>query len=62
MLDRDDYRAGWERKRQWYEANGFIEGQNLFTSSESPGLRGGLSMPDLNTTLDGVRAALEGDY
>ncbi|MFC7819975.1 AAA family ATPase [Streptomyces sp. NPDC057367] len=62
MLDRDDYRAGWERKRQWYEANGFIEGQNLFTSSESHGPRGGLSMPDLHTTLDGVRAALESDY
>lgn len=35
MLDRADYRASWERRRAWYEANGFILGTNLFTSQES---------------------------
>lgn len=62
MLDRDDYRIGWERKRRWYEDNGFIEGENLFTSSESSGPRAGLAMSDLRGTLDAVRAALDEDY
>lgn len=34
MLDRDDYRASWERRRAWYEANGYQLGVNLFTSEE----------------------------
>ncbi|MFG6432842.1 hypothetical protein [Roseateles sp. LYH14W] len=29
---------GWEKKKAWYAANGFIEGKNLFTSTEGPGL------------------------
>jgi hypothetical protein len=33
-LDLAKYRAGWEWKRQWYAQNGFIEGKNLFTSTE----------------------------
>ncbi len=37
MLDRDDYRASWERRRAWYQANGYQEGINLFTSNESGG-------------------------
>jgi hypothetical protein len=38
MLNRDDYRRGWEWKRQWYAQNGYREGETLFTTSESPGL------------------------
>jgi AAA domain/UvrD-like helicase C-terminal domain len=34
MLDRPDYRASWERRRSWYERNGFLLGNNLFTSEE----------------------------
>lgn len=34
MMDKPDYRAGWEWKREWYRENGFIEGENLFTSTE----------------------------
>jgi hypothetical protein len=37
MLDRPGYRASWERRRDWYAANGFLLGQNLFTSEESGG-------------------------
>jgi hypothetical protein len=33
-MDRADYREGWEWKRQWYGQNGFIEGRNLFTTTE----------------------------
>ena len=38
MMDRPDYRRGWEWKRQWYERNGFVEGKTLFTSAEGVGL------------------------
>lgn len=38
MMDRPDYRHSWEWKRAWYEANGYHEGVNLFTSTEGEGL------------------------
>jgi hypothetical protein len=38
MLDRGDYRQAWDWKREWYSQNGYEEGQNLFTTSEGPGL------------------------
>ena len=34
MLDREDYRRGWEWKKGWYESNGFKAGKTLFTSEE----------------------------
>lgn len=34
MLARDDYRTSWERKREWYKENGFLEGLNLFTTQD----------------------------
>ena len=55
MLDREDYKKGWEKKKAWYAANGYIEGKNLFTSSEGPGL-------DMNLIADvaqRVRKALD---
>lgn len=38
MLDRDDYKQGWAKKKAWYQSNGYIEDVNLFTSTEGPGL------------------------
>ncbi len=38
MLDRDDYKRGWEWKREWYEKNGYVVGKNLFITKEGPGL------------------------
>ncbi len=38
MLDRPDYRRSWDWKKAWYEANGFHEGTNLFTTTEAEGL------------------------
>jgi len=38
MLNRADYRKGWEWKQGWYKRNGFVEGVNLFTTSEEKGL------------------------
>ena len=34
MLARDDYRRGWEWKKEWYAENGYIEGENLFTTAD----------------------------
>lgn len=38
VLDRTNYRRSWEWKHDWYDANGFREGTNLFTTTEGPGL------------------------
>lgn len=35
MLNRPDYKAGWEWKLRWYEKNGFFEGKNLFTTQDT---------------------------
>jgi ATP-dependent exoDNAse (exonuclease V) alpha subunit len=54
MLDRDDYRKSWEWKKAWYEMNGFVEGRNLFTSSEVNGLQ----MPEIERVAALVREAI----
>jgi hypothetical protein len=38
LLRRDDYRRAWEWKREWFRKNGFVEGKDLFTTSEDDGL------------------------
>ncbi|MBN2330840.1 MAG: AAA family ATPase [Candidatus Aenigmarchaeota archaeon] len=40
MLDCEDYRRGWEWKKNWYERNGFVLGETLFVTQEDE--RGGL--------------------
>jgi len=55
MLAREDYRQGWEKKKAWYASNGYIEGQNLFTSTEGPGL----DMTDIAMVAQRVRNALD---
>lgn len=40
MLSREDYRLGWEWKKQWYRENGFVLDENLFTTKDDP--KGGL--------------------
>ena len=54
MLDRDDYKCGWEWKREWYSKNGYEVGKNLFTSTEGPGL----DMGDIAKVAESVRRAL----
>jgi hypothetical protein len=54
-LDRPDYAAGWDWKRGWYKRNGFIQGENLFTTDEI----GGLDMRAVENNADRVREALE---
>ncbi len=56
MLDRDDYRRGWEWKRAWYENNGFKIGETLFTTQEDE--RGCLDSVLIQETADRVRKLL----
>jgi hypothetical protein len=56
MLNRDDYRRGWEWKKAWYEQNGFVEGTNLFTTSDDE--RGGLDMRPIESTATTVSGLL----
>lgn len=57
MLNREDYRRGWEWKREWYRKNGFVEGETLFTSQDDE--RGGLDSTELGRVIEQVKAALE---
>lgn len=40
MMTKEDYRLGWEWKKNWYAQNGYEEGENLFTTQDDP--KGGL--------------------
>jgi len=57
MMDREDYRRGWEWKRQWYLKNGFVEGATLFTSQEDE--RGGLDSAALKKEALKIKALCE---
>ena len=50
MLDRDDYRRGWEWKEAWYGSNGYTLGNNLFTTQEDD--RGGLDSRVIQATAE----------
>ena len=57
MLDRPDYKRGWDWKRNWYERNGFVEGETLFTSTESAGQ--GLDSTGLKATALAIKRQIE---
>jgi ATP-dependent exoDNAse (exonuclease V) alpha subunit len=48
MLAREDYRVGWEWKKNWYSQNGFTINDNLFTSEDD--LKGGLDAVKVKDT------------
>jgi hypothetical protein len=54
MLTRDDYRRAWNWKREWYKQNGYEEGKNLFTTSETDGL----DMKDVDAVAKSVGRAV----
>src|SRR5262249_32751391 len=54
MLEREDYRRAWEWKKTWYEANGFFEGKNLFTTTED----GGLDMGSIDASARRIQQVL----
>jgi hypothetical protein len=53
MLNRDDYRRGWEWKRAWYDDNGFKLGENLFTTQDDD--HGGLDSGPIEQTAECIR-------
>jgi hypothetical protein len=57
MLDRPDYKRGWEWKRHWYECNGYVESKTLFTSTERMGE--GLDSAELKETAMSIKELLE---
>lgn len=57
MLHRADYREGWEWKKEWYRKNGYIEGENLFTSRDDE--RGGLDSGPLEEIAMKIKDLVE---
>jgi len=55
MLGIPSYQAAWEWKKQWYAANGFVEGETLFTTDELDGL----STAAVDEVLDRIAKILE---
>lgn len=56
MMQREDYRKGWEWKRNWYEMNGFVLGKTLYTSEDDD--RGGLDSVALRSTAARIEERL----
>jgi len=56
MLTREDYRIGWEWKKNWYSQNGFIINDNLFTSEDDP--KGGLDAVKVKDTALKIKQLL----
>lgn len=57
MLNREDYRRGWEWKRQWYLTNGYVEGKTLFSSQDDD--RGGLDSAKLQEIASRIEKLCE---
>ena len=53
MLHRQDYQQRWNHKKEWYEKNGFVEGENLFTTRDDE--KGGLDSSEIRNTLKKIR-------
>jgi UvrD-like helicase C-terminal domain len=56
MLDRPGYRRDWEAKLAWYEENGFVAGENLFSTQDDE--RGGLDSRQIRMTAEKIAALL----
>jgi hypothetical protein len=56
MLDRDDYRQGWEWKKDWYAKNGFVLGNNLFTIQEDE--KGGIDSVKITKVASHIKSLL----
>ena len=53
MMGRDDYRRGWEWKKEWYSDNGYILGENLFTTADDE--IGGLDSKEIEKVANAVK-------
>jgi len=54
MLHRESYRQAWEEKRRFYEANGYVEGVNLFVTRDSE--TGAIDSGTIRSTVEAVKA------
>jgi hypothetical protein len=57
MMNREDYRRGWQWKKQWYLKNGFEEGKTLFTSAD--GDDGSLDSKPIKKTASQIKELLD---
>ena len=55
MLDVEVYASDWQRKLRWYEEQGYVEKENLFTTEE----RGGFDSAQVEATIEKIRNAIE---
>ena len=58
MLKLPDYRKRWEEKLKKYEENGFILGDNLFTTEDKED--GGISTPEILSVIDKIIERIDG--
>jgi hypothetical protein len=56
MLGKESYRKSWEWKLEWYAVNGFVVGENLFTTEDDSS--GGLDQAQLTKTAQEIDAFL----
>jgi len=56
MLNREDYARGWEWKKAWYQKNGYVPGQTLFTTQDDE--KGGLDSGQIRQTALAIKALL----
>lgn len=56
MMSRPDYQASWTEKAKWYGENGFVLGENLFTTEDDD--RGGLDSTQVLETAKKIQAML----
>jgi ATP-dependent exoDNAse (exonuclease V) alpha subunit len=56
MLGRADYAKSWEWKKAWYQKNAFVEGKNLFTTTEND--RSGLDSAIIRDTVNSIKVLL----
>jgi hypothetical protein len=57
MLSDHDYSDRWQAKKEWYEANGFREGMNLFVTQDDEGT--GLDSREIRSLAELIRDRLK---
>lgn len=57
MLKLPDYKQRWEEKLKMYEENGYILGEDLYTTEDSED--GGISTPDIINVIEKIKARME---
>jgi hypothetical protein len=53
MLSKPEYEKGWRFRREWYAKNGWVLGENLFTTEDDE--RGGLDSKDVQEVADRIK-------